>query len=319
MSSPLRPLADTGLEVYPLCLGGNVFGWTADEPTSFDVLDAYVAGGGNFIDTAEVYSAWVPGNSGGESETVIGNWLAARGNRDQVVVATKVGYAATADDAPGRLSANNLRKGVEGSLRRLQTDHIDLYYAHQDDPGTDLDETLAGFAQMVDDGLVRAVAASNYTAPRLAEAIARGGTGRATYRVLQPHYNLAERGLFEGPLDDLCRQEGMAVLPYFSLARGFLTGKYRRDQLMPTSPRSTGVAASFMNDRGFGIIDALDTVADRTNATPAQVSLAWLMQRPGVVAPIASATSVEQLTELMGAADVSLNPEDVSLLDTASA
>jgi aryl-alcohol dehydrogenase-like predicted oxidoreductase len=302
-----------------LCLGGNVFGWTADEPTSFAVLDAYLAGGGNFIDTAEVYSAWVPGNSGGESETVIGNWLAARGNRDQVVIATKVGYAATADDAPGRLSADRLRSGVEGSLRRLQTDHIDLYYAHMDDTGTDLDETLEAFGKLISEGLVRAVAASNYTAPRLAEAISHAGNGRAKYSVLQPHYNLAERDQFEGPLEDLCVQEGVAVLPYFSLARGFLSGKYRRDQLMPTSPRSTGVAASFMNDRGFGIIDALDTVADRANATPAQVSLAWLMQRPGVVSPIASATSVEQVNELMGAAEVTLTPDDASLLDTASA
>ncbi len=300
-------------------MGGNVFGWTADEPTSFAVLDAYQAAGGNFIDTAEVYSAWVPGNSGGESETVIGNWLAARGNRDQVVVATKVGHSATPTDTPGQLTATRIRAGAEGSLRRMQTDYIDVYYAHEDDPLTDLDETLHAFQSLVDDGLVRVIAASNYSAPRLAEALARGGNGRARYRVLQPHYNIAERDQFEGPLEDLCVSEGVAVLPFWALARGFLSGKYRPEKPLPASPRAAGIAASFMNDKGFAILDALDTVADRTNATPAQVSLAWLMQRPGVVAPIASATSVEQLTELMGAADVALTADNVSLLDTASA
>lgn len=314
-----RTIGRRGLQVSPICLGGNVFGWTADEETSFAVLDAYVAAGGNFIDTANVYSAWVPGNVGGESEAIMGRWLTARGNRDDVVIATKVGMQGGPDQPKG-LTRDLIRRGVAESLARLQTDRIDVYYAHEDDPQTPLTETMAAFDELVREGVVGVVAASNYSAERLREALSISDEhGYARYELLQPHYNLMDRSAYEGPLADLCVAEDVAVAPYFALARGFLTGKYRRDQPMPTSPRAVGIARDYVNERGWRVVDALDGVADAHGVRPGQVALAWLLTRPGVVAPIASATTVEQVGELAGAASCSLNADDVARLEAASA
>lgn len=309
-----RELGRSGLQVSPLCLGGNVFGWGADEAASHDVLNAYADGGGNFIDSANVYSAWVEDNNGGESEEIIGRWLASRHDRDDMIVATKVGMAG-AGLAEG-LSRDLIRRGAEESLGRLGTDRIDLYYAHQDDPATPLTETLSAFGELVDEGMVGTIAASNYSAERLAEALevsAREGLPR--YEALQPHYNLIERGDYEGGPEQVCRDQGLGVAPYFSLARGFLTGKYRPGQATPDSVRAQGVIASFMNDRGEAVLSALDAVAEAHDATPAQVSMAWLMQREGVTSPIASATTVAQVEDLLGAVAIELTAEEFRTLD----
>ena len=307
-----RSIPGTDLEVFPLSLGGNVFGWTADEAASFEVLDAYVAGGGNFIDTADVYSAWAEGNKGGESEEVIGRWLAARGRPDNLVLATKVG-------AGSSLSRADIRSGVEGSLRRLGVDTIDLYYAHKDDANTPLEETVAAFAELVAEGKVRAVAASNYSADRLAEALRiADATGAPRYVALQPHYNLVYRTSFEGDVRDVVAREGLVTAPYSSLASGFLTGKYRTGATDSNSVRATG-AVKYLDDRGRRVLAVLDQVAAEQSASVTAVSLAWLAAQPTVVAPIASASRVSQVADLLAGAELTLTDGQLTQLTDVSA
>lgn len=307
-------IGSSELEVYPLNLGGNVFGWTADEEQSFAVLDAYRAAGGNFIDTADVYMARAEGNQGGESETIIGNWLARRGRRDDMVIATKVG---SWDRHPG-LSAKNIREAAEDSLRRLRTDYIDLYYAHRDFTDVPLEETLSAFDELVRAGKVRYIGASNYTAERLAQALAVSDReGFARYVALQPHYNLMERD-YERELAPLVEKEGLSTLPYFGLARGFLTGKYRSREVSTDSPRAEG-ALAYLNERGERVLAALDEIAAAHRSTPAAVALAWLAARPTVAAPIASARNLDQLTDLLASVELELTSEEVAALDAASA
>ena len=312
-----RKLGNSGLEVGPLALGGNVFGWTVDEPTAFRILDAFAASGCNLVDTADVYSTWVPGNKGGESETLLGKWLKRRGNRGKVLIATKVGK----EMGPGRqgLSKSYILRAAEDSLSRLQTDVIDLYQSHADDPGTPLEETLEAYAQLIRQGKVRAIGASNYTAGRLAEALdASTRSGYPSYQSLQPLYNLYDRAEFEADLEPLCLEKGVGVIPYYSLASGFLSGKYRSEKDLANRSRGETVR-KYLNDRGYRILDALDQVAGRYHTVPAVVSLAWLIGRPGVTAPIASATSVEQLTDLIKATKLELDPSSIEALDKASA
>lgn len=310
---PLRPLGQTDLLVHPLCLGGNVFGWTADERQSFAVLDAYAEAGGNFVDTADVYSAWVPGNQGGESESLIGRWLTSRGRRQQTIIATKVGQATGLKG----LSAATIHAGADASLRRLGVECIDLYFAHIDDAATPLEETLAAFDALVKAGKVRYIAASNYSADRLTEALAISDrNGLARYRVLQPHYNLAHRHDYEGALQDLCVREGLACVPYFSLARGFLTGKYRPGSQVD-SPRAEG-ARAYLDARGLRLLAVLDELAAAHQTTVAAVALAWLRDQATVAAPIASARTPEQLAELLPMATLTLTPDERAALTTAS-
>ncbi|MDR3636024.1 MAG: aldo/keto reductase [Isosphaeraceae bacterium] len=314
---PSRTLGKSGLNVAPLVLGGNVFGWTADEATSFRVLDAFVAGGFNFIDTADVYSRWAPGNQGGESETILGKWLQQRGNRDKVVIATKVGL----EMGPGEkgLSRSYLLRAVERSLQRLRTDYIDLYQAHTDDEATPLDETLGAFAELIAQGKIRAIGASNYSASRLAEALAISRErGIPAYACLQPHYNLCERARYEAELEPVCAAAGLGVIPYYALASGFLTGKYRSDADLGQSARGQGVK-KYLNERGFRILGALDEVAQRHGANPTRVAIAWLLARPSITAPIASATRVEQLDDLIEGTRLVLDAEAIALLNDASA
>jgi aryl-alcohol dehydrogenase-like predicted oxidoreductase len=310
-----RPLGRSGLQVSPLCLGGNVFGWTADEATSFAILDRFVDAGGNFIDTADVYSRWAPGHVGGESETIIGKWLARSGRRDRVVIATKVG----SDMGQGRkdLSPGWIRKAVEDSLRRLRTEVIDLYQSHWDDPQTPLAETLGAYADLIREGKVRAIGCSNYDAPRLREALAlHASGGLPRYESLQPHFNLVDRGGYAGEREEICRREGIGVIPYYSLASGFLTGKYRKPEDLAGKPRGGG-AGKYLDEGGLKLLAILDEVAGRHRATPAQVALAWAMARPGLTAPIASATSTSQLDELVGATRLTLDAESLAQLDAA--
>jgi aryl-alcohol dehydrogenase-like predicted oxidoreductase len=312
-----RPLGTSELEISTLVLGGNVFGWTADEAASFAVLDAYVAAGGNCIDTADTYSRWAPGHRGGESETVIGKWIKQRGNRDRVLIATKVGME-MAPDKKGLRKAYILQE-VEDSLARLQTDYIDLYQSHKDDLDTPLDETLEAYAILIKHGKVRAIGASNFGAERLSESLAVSELhGWPAYCSLQPHYNLCERADYEQKLEPLCLGEGLGVIPYFSLAAGFLTGKYRSEADLAKSPRGQGIK-KYLNERGFGILAALDQVAKQTSSTPTAVALAWLLARPSITAPIASATSVAQLEMLVAGANLRLDAEAVALLEKASA
>lgn len=307
-------IGSSELDVHPLNLGGNVFGWTADEENSFSVLDAYRAAGGNFVDTADSYMARVEGNSGGESETIIGNWLARRGCRDDMVIATKVG---SWQRRPG-LSAKNIREAAEDSLRRLRTDHIDLYYAHRDYADTPLEETLGAFDELVCAGKVRYIGASNYGAERLAEALSVSDReGFARYVALQPHYNLLERE-YERDLAPLVKERGLSTLPYFGLARGFLTGKYRSRDAGNGSPRAEG-ALAYLDERGERVLAALDEVAAAHGSTPAAVSLAWLAARPTVAAPIASARNVEQLADLLASVELRLTSAEIAALDVASA
>jgi len=308
-----RPLGRSGLAIHPLVLGGNVFGWTADEARSHAILDAFVAGGGNCIDTADVYSVWVPGHRGGESETVIGNWLAKRGRRDDVVIATKVGME-MAPDRKG-LGRGYVLQAVEDSLRRLRTDYIDVYFSHRDDPGLGVEEPLHAYEQLIRDGKVRCIGASNFGAPRLREALR--ATGLPRYEVLQPHYNLLERGSFEGELQQLCIESGIGVVCYFALASGYLTGKYRTRADLTQSARGNGVGR-YLDGKGPAVLQALDVVAAELDATPAQVALAWLMAQPGVTAPIASATSTAQMDELLGAAVLPLSAQQIEALAAAS-
>ena len=312
-----RPLGRSGLNVSPICFGGNVFGWTADEATSFDLLDAWVDAGMNFIDTADVYSRWVPGHAGGESETIIGKWLRESGKRDKIVLATKVGKP-MGDDKMG-LSSTYLRRAVEASLKRLQTDVIDLYQSHDDDTKTPLEETLGAFADLITAGKVRAIGASNFTAPRLAEALGVSAKlGLPRYESLQPLYNLVERPAFEAELEQVCVENDLGVINFYALASGFLTGKYRSEADLGKSARGGGVR-KYLNERGLRVIAALDDVAQRLDATPAQVALAWQIARPSITAPIASATSLEQLEQLVGAARLSLDADALRTIDAASA
>ncbi|KJY41792.1 alcohol dehydrogenase [Streptomyces sp. NRRL B-1568] len=304
------------LSVHPLALGGNVFGWTADEEQSFAVLDAYTAAGGNFIDTADVYSAWAPGNKGGESETVIGNWLAARGNRADVVIATKVG--AGIPERPG-LSAHTIKSGVEESLRRLRTDYIDLYYTHYDDPSVPVEEFITALDALVKEGKVREIAASNITAERLAEALAfSDASGLAKYAAIQPHYNLVSRDTYEGELASVTARHGLAAIPYYALASGFLTGKYRAGSTVD-SARAEGAAKHLTTDRGQRVLAALDEVARAREAEIATVALAWLAAQPTVAAPLASARTVDQLPALLAVADLRLTDAELTRLTEASA
>jgi aryl-alcohol dehydrogenase-like predicted oxidoreductase len=312
-----RELGNSGLKVGPLALGGNVFGWTVDEQMSFELLDAFVAAGFNLIDTADTYSRWVPGNKGGESETIIGNWLKKSGKRKKVVIATKVGM----EMGPHKkgLSKSYIIRAAEDSLRRLQTDYIDLYQAHADDPGTPLEETLEAFAQLIGQGKVRAIGASNYTAGRLSEAVETGRRlGYPPYQCLQTLYNLYDRADFEKDLEPLCREKGLGVLTYFSLASGFLTGKYRSPEDVSRSVRGRMVE-KYLDSRGFRILEALDIVAKELGTKPATVSLAWLISRPAVTAPISSATSLDQLHDLIAASRLQLDRSSIRLLDKASA
>ncbi|MFF0588632.1 aldo/keto reductase [Streptomyces sp. NPDC003781] len=310
----LRKLGSSDLDVFPLALGGNVFGWTADRDTSFAVLDAYTAAGGNFVDTADVYSAWVDGNSGGESETVLGQWLAARGNRDDVVLATKVSQH---PEYPG-LSAANIKAAADASLRRLGTDHIDLYYTHYDKPEVPVEEIIGALDELVKAGKVRHIAASNISAERLAESLEFSDReGLARYVALQPHYNLVSRDTYEGELRDLAEQAGLAAVPYYALAAGFLTGKYRPGADVD-SPRAGGAAKHLETERGRRVLAALDEVAAAHGAPVATVALAWLAAQRTVAAPIASARTVEQLPDLLGVAELSLTEDEVARLTRAS-
>ncbi|MER5433999.1 aldo/keto reductase [Streptomyces sp. NPDC002588] len=311
----LRKLGSSGLEVYPLSLGGNVFGWTADEADSFAVLDAYAAAGGNFVDTADSYSAWAEGNSGGESETVIGNWVKARGNRDDVVIATKVSQH---PDFPG-LTAANIKAAADASLRRLGTDRIDLYYTHFDKPEVPVEEIIGALDELVRAGKVRHIAASNITAERLRESLEFSDReGLARYVAVQPHYNLVSRDTYEGGLQELAARAGLAAVPYYALASGFLTGKYRPGTTV-RSPRAPGAAKHLESERGRRVLTALDEIAGAHGAEVPTVALAWLAAQPTVVAPIASARTAEQLPALLGVAQLELTEEELTRLTRASA
>jgi aryl-alcohol dehydrogenase-like predicted oxidoreductase len=314
-----RPLGRSALQVSPLCLGGNVFGWTADERTSFAILDAWVEAGFNFIDTADVYSKWAPGHKGGESETVIGRWLKqGGGRREKVVIATKVGFEL--GEGKAGLSRQWIGQAVDDSLRRLQVDCIDLYQAHTDDEKTPLEETLEAFAHLIKAGKVRAIGASNYSASRLAEALATSKRlGLPRYESLQPLYNLYDRAVFERELQPLCLNEEVGVMNFYSLAAGFLSGKYRKPEDAAQSPRGANVVKKYLNERGLAIVEALEQVAQRTGSTPARVAIAWVMAQPAITAPIASATSLAQLDELLQAARLVLDRETLALLDRVSA
>ncbi|MDS0861940.1 aldo/keto reductase [Burkholderia pseudomultivorans] len=311
----LRTLGTSDIQVSPLAFGGNVFGWTADENTSFSLLDALADTGINFIDTADVYSAWVPGNSGGESETIIGKWLKRSGKRDQVVIATKVGMLG----ARAGLSKDNILNAVDDSLRRLQTDHIDLYFSHRDLSDTPLEETLGAYQTLIDAGKVRIIGASNYSGARLREAaeISRRD-GLPAYQVIQPEYNLINRAEYERDLEPVVRDLKLGVVNYYALASGFLSGKYRSEADLKKSVRGDRVAG-YLNDRGLRILAALDAVADKHGTQPAAIALAWQIARPTITAPIASATSLAQLALLGEAIRVPLDQDDIRKIDEASA
>jgi aryl-alcohol dehydrogenase-like predicted oxidoreductase len=308
-------LGKTAIEVTPLCLGGNVFGWTLDEHDSLKVLDTYVGEDGNFIDTADVYSAWAPAHHGGESEAIIGNWIRDRHNRSHVVIASKVGML---NDKGRRsdLSRAHILQAIDASLHRLHTDYIDVYFAHADDQETPLEETLGTFADLVKAGKVRALGASNYTAPRMAEALRISeANGYPRYEVQQPLYNLVRRDEYEGELEKFCVEQDLGVVTYSSLASGFLTGKYRQGAELPKTQRAQGVHQRYWSEQNFALLDRLDQLALQYNATPAQVALAWLLTRPGITAPIASATSVEQTRELLGALNIKLDQPALNMLN----
>ncbi|MFE4695057.1 aldo/keto reductase [Streptomyces sp. NPDC056749] len=311
----LRPLGSSSLQVFPLALGGNVFGWTADEERTFAVLDAYVAAGGNFIDTADSYSAWIPGNEGGESETLIGKWLASRSRRDDVVIATKVG----AHPSYKGLSPTTIKAAAEASLRRLGTDHIDLYYTHFDDESVPVEEIVTALDQLVKAGTVREVAASNISPERLRASLDFSEReGLARYVALQPHYNLVSRDTYEGPLQDTAAAAGLAAVPYFSLAAGFLTGKYRPGATVE-SARAEGAGKHLETERGRKVLAALDRIAQEHDAEIATIALAWLASRPTVTAPIASARTVEQLPALVAVDGLRLSEQELAELTGASA
>jgi aryl-alcohol dehydrogenase-like predicted oxidoreductase len=311
-----RKLGNSGLEISPLVFGGNVFGWTVDETSSFNLLDAFVAAGFNAIDTADVYSRWAPGHAGGESETILGKWIKRSGNRDKVIIATKVGLEIAGQKG---LSKSHILRSVENSLHRLQTDYIDLYQSHTDDQDTPLEETLGAYAELIAQGKVRAIGASNYKADRLAAALeASKKAGLPRYQSLQPNYNLYDRAEYEPQLEPLCMKEGLGVINYFPLAAGFLSGKYRSESDVANSPRARFVK-KYLNERGFKILEALDEVAKKYNATPARVSLAWLLARPSITAPIVSATNLKQLNDLIASVELILDSSSIELLNQTSA
>ncbi len=311
-----RPLGRSGLHAAPLMLGGNVFGWTADEATSFDILDRFVQGGFNLIDTANTYSTWVPGHVGGESETIIGKWLKKSGKRGDVLIATKVGMAMAGEKG---LRRAQIERHVEASLKRLQTDRIDLYQTHQDDLDTPLEETLEALGRLVQSGKVRAIGASQYTGERLQASLETSKRlGIPRYETLQPEFNLHDRERFERELQPIAVEHGLAVIPFYGLAKGFLSGKYRKVEDIEGRPRAAGLKKYFEGDRGMRILAALDSVSKGMKATPAQVSLAWLMAQPSIAAPIVSVTSVTQLDEIMGAARLKLDASTLATLDQAS-
>jgi aryl-alcohol dehydrogenase-like predicted oxidoreductase len=313
-----KALGESGISVAPLALGGNVFGWTIDEQASFKVLDAFVDSGFNLIDTANTYSAWVPGNKGGESETIIGNWLKSSGKRDQIVLATKVGMQM--GDGTKGLKREYILQSLDASLKRLQTDHVDLYQSHQDDATTQLEETLSAYDTLIKSGKVRAIGASNYDGARLAESLKVSAENHLpAYVCLQPEYNLYDRKGYEEALEPLCLEKGLGVISYFSLASGFLTGKYRSQADLGQSVRGESIGKKYLNERGKKILAALDEVAKAHQTTPAVIALAWLIQRKSVTAPIASATSVKQLSELVKSAEIRLSAEQVNRLEAASA
>ncbi|CAN7506842.1 MULTISPECIES: aldo/keto reductase [unclassified Variovorax] len=314
----LRPLGRSGLQVSPLAFGGNVFGWTVDEALSFRLLDAWLDAGFNFVDTADVYSSWVPGHSGGESETIIGKWLRQTGKRNRVVLATKVGKPM--GEGKKGLSPAYIREAVDASLKRLKTDHIDLYQSHDDDAETPLADTLGAFADLIKAGKVRAIGASNYSAPRLADALdVAEREGLPRYESLQPLYNLYDRAVFEDALEPLCLERGVGVINFYALAAGFLTGKYRSEADAAKSARGANTTKKYLNPRGLRILAALDAAAKAHGATPGQVAIAWQIARPSITAPIASATSQKQLDELVAAAGLALDAETIAALDAASA
>ena len=319
MTSPVyKELGRSGIQVSPLALGGNVFGWTVDEATSFSLLDAWVDAGFNFIDTADVYTAWIPGHVGGESETVIGKWLKKSGKRDQVVIATKVGKSM--GEGKKGLRPAYIRQAVEDSLRRLQTDRIDLYQSHDDDADTPLEDSLAAFGELIAAGKVRAIGASNYSASRLAQALPRRADNPALprYATQQPRYPLYDRAVFEEELQPLCLKEGVGVINFYALAMGFLSGKYRSEADAGKSPRGAKAVQTYVNERGLKILAALDDVAARYDSTPSQVSIAWLLAQSGITAPIASATSLAQLDDLVTAAHLKLDADAITALTRAS-
>jgi len=310
----MAKISSTDLDVFPVALGGNVFGWTADEVESFAVLDGYVAAGGNFIDTADMYSAWAPGNSGGESERIIGRWLSSRNRRADMIIATKVGKHPKLEG----LSARTIAAAAEGSLKRLNTNYIDLYYAHADDERTPLEETLGAFDSLVRAGKVRYIAASNYTAPRLAQALATSAReGFARFVALQQHYNLMERDEYEGELAGVVKKEGLSSLPYFALAKGFLTGKYRPNSKVESARQES--ASAYLTEKGLKVLAALDEVAAEQNAPIPSVALAWLAAQPTVVAPIASARKLSQLGAIMRSTEIHLTGTQIQKLSDASA
>ena len=314
----MRQLGNSSLEIAPLALGGNVFGWTANEQASHAVLDAFVDAGFNCVDTANAYSVWVSGHKGGESEAIIGSWLKARGGRDKVVIATKLG-APMGDGGKG-LSKDYIAKEVEASLKRLQTDYIDLYQSHYDDEATPIEETLRAFAKLIEQGKVRAIGASNFSVARVAESLETSNRlGLPRYESLQPLYNLYDRTDYEAEREALCVKENIGVIPFYALAAGFLTGKYRSEADLGKSERGPRSVKKYMTDRGMRILKALDEVAARANAKPSQIAIAWLMTRPGITAPIASATSVAQVEELTAATRITLDGDALKTLNTASA
>ncbi len=312
-----RKLGNSAIEIAPLVFGGNVFGWTLDEKSSFNMLDGLVDMGINMIDTADVYSAWAPGNQGGESETIIGNWLKNSGKRDKIVIATKVGMQ-MGDGSQG-LTKEHIIKSAEESLKRLNTDHIDLYYAHKDDESVPLEETLSAFEQLIKEGKVGAIASSNYSAERLEQALnVSRDNGLPRFVAHQPEFNLFDRNSYEGALETTCVKNELGVVTYFSLASGFLTGKYRTQQDVDKAKRGKEAIQKYMTERGLRIIDALDKVAIQHNVKPATVALAWIIHHPSVTAPIASATNLEQLKELTVAAQLKLSDEEIAILNQAS-
>jgi aryl-alcohol dehydrogenase-like predicted oxidoreductase len=317
MGNAMRTIGRSSLQVAPLMLGGNVFGWTADEAATFSVLDAFVDSGLNFIDTADVYSAWVPGNQGGESETLIGKWLAKTGKRDRVVIATKV--AKHAAKRPG-LSAANIQAAVEDSLKRLQTDYIDVYFSHEDDPGVPIEETLGAYRKLIQAGKVRIIGASNFTGARTLESLrVAEANDLPRYQILQPEYNLYSRAAYETELEPIALTERLGVVPYYSLASGFLSGKYRSAADLSKSVRGSRSVPKYLNPRGMAILAALDQVAERHGVTQASVALAWLMARPSITAPLASATSAAQVASFAQAVQLQLDAADIQALDAASA
>jgi aryl-alcohol dehydrogenase-like predicted oxidoreductase len=314
----LRPLGRSGLQVSPLAFGGNVFGWTVDESLSFRLLDAWLDAGFNFVDTADVYSSWVPGHGGGESETIIGKWLRQSGKRSHVVLATKVGKPM--GEGKRGLTPAYIRQAVDASLRRLKTDYIDLYQSHDDDPDTPQSDTAEAFAALIQAGKVRAIGASNFSPPRLAAALdIAEKQGMPRYESLQPLYNLYDRAAFEKELEPLCAARGVGVINFYALAAGFLTGKYRSEADVAKSPRGATTTRKYLNPRGLRILAALDKASDATGATQGQIAIAWQIARPSVTAPIASATSAGQLDELVAAANLRLDREIIAMLDKASA